>query len=59
MIAAQFYFGRTTVGAKQVRRPLPLSLRSDRIINRALRAAYRKFDGTQETRKLLEKHLPE
>ncbi len=57
MIIAQLYFGKTTVGAKQIRRPLGLSLRSNRTIKRALRAAYRKFDRSQETRRLLRRYL--
>jgi hypothetical protein len=59
MIIAQLYFGETTVGAKQIRRPLPLSLRSNRTIKRALRVAYRKFDRRKETKKLLRKYLPQ
>lgn len=34
------------------------SFRSNRKINAALRAAYRKFDRTAETEKLLRKYLP-
>ncbi len=42
---------------KQIDRALPFSLRSNRRINRALRAAYQKFDRTKETLKLLRRHL--
>jgi len=59
MISAQTRFSPTPDGAKQIWRALPFFLRSNQTIKRALRAAYREFDRTEETRKLLLKHLPE
>src|SRR5262249_62123847 len=58
MISSQPYFTSATKTARTISRPLPFSLRSNRKINGALRAAYLKFDRTAETAKLVGKHLP-
>jgi len=44
-------------GAKQIWRALPLSRRSNKTIKREPRPAFRKFDRTEETRKLCESIL--
>jgi hypothetical protein len=56
VISSQTYFGSSANGAKRSQ-ALRFSLRSNQKINRALRAAYRKFDRTAETERLLRKHL--
>ncbi len=58
MIESQTFLSSIMGASNQMRRPISLSLRANRNINRALRAAYRKFDRTVETEKLLRKHLP-
>jgi len=47
MISPHKYFTPVTESMKELHRALPFSLRSNRRINRALRAAYRKFDRTE------------
>jgi len=47
------------MGSPHQMRPLPsFSLRGNQTINRALRTAYRKFDRSAETERLLRKYLP-
>ena len=58
MTSSQTHFVSAAKAAEQISRALPFSLRSNRKIDQALRAAYLKFDRTEETRKLLRKHLP-
>jgi hypothetical protein len=58
MISSQMYFCTPAHAAKQIRPALSFLLRSNRSINRALRAAYRKVNWTKQTRKLLRQHLP-
>jgi len=57
MISSQRYFEPGRMVAEKMSGTLPLSLRSNQKINAALRAAYRKFDRTEETEKLLRRHL--
>ena len=57
MINSQTYLTSVMGTSNQMRRPVPFSLRGNQTINRALRAAYRKFDRTEETQKLLRRHL--
>ena len=58
VIISQTYFVSRANAAKHISQALCFSLRSNQKINRALRAAYRKFDRTPETERLLRKHLP-
>ena len=58
MISSQTYFASIANTGRTISRALAFSFRSNQKINAALRAAYRKFDRTVETEKLLRKHLP-
>jgi hypothetical protein len=50
VINSETYLASAAGYAIHACRALPISLRSNRKINRALRAAYRKFDRNRETR---------
>jgi hypothetical protein len=59
MISSQTYFASPANAAKNTSQALRFSLRGNRKINQALRAAYRKFDRTAETETLLRKRRAE
>jgi len=57
MITNQAYFTSATNLAQNIAGLAPRALRSNRMIDRALREAYRKYDRTEQTQKLLRQYL--
>ena len=58
MTTNQAHFRSATNLAQDIARLAPRALRSNRMIDRALREAYRKYDRTEQTQKLLRRYLP-
>jgi hypothetical protein len=59
MIMNQIYFRPAANVSEKTVRPGSRLLRSNRMIDRALREAYRKYDRSKQTQSLLRRYLPE
>jgi hypothetical protein len=57
MITNQAYFRSAANVPQEIIRSAPLSLRSNRVIDSVLREAYRKYDRTEQTQRLLRRYL--
>ena len=58
MTTNQAYFRSATNLAEDIAGLAPRALRSNRMIDRALREAYQKYDRTEQVQKLLRRYLP-